>query len=277
MALTRESRRDINFGTSTAGNDYQGGISGNRRNIIWEVDNNRSFSQGFYNWWWRAYVPSNGSRSASSDIRFRSASLLIWEGAATLGNTAYFIESSGFVYPFNLTTGRFGTPISTGISQIGGAIAEGSYLWLVDDGRNIAEARSVSALNTVVPAQQINLGIGSWTGGVGFNGVLFFVDNAQNRIVAYTADNRERDTSNDVDLGAGNWTGAFVGGPLNNWIFVVNNSQNRAVAYRYSFSTPVRPSKGAIYIGSQKFDRVFIGDVEYQKIYIGDQLFWEKG
>ena len=93
--------------------------------------------------------------------------------------------------------------------------------------------------------RDIDLGNGSWEGGVSDGTTIWFVDDGADMAVAYVAATGVRDSTKDINLGGGSWAGGVSDGTT---IWFIESSFTKAVAY--VAATRVRDSTKDITLGS---------------------------
>ena len=116
--------------------------------------------------------------------------------------------------------------ITIGNSVWGGALNDGTTVWFIDDGNNIAKAYTAST-GSRNSSKDIRLYDAAWTGGV-FDGTTFwFIDFFNTKAAAYDSSGA-RDSSKDIDLPSARFFGAITDSTT---LWFVEDTGNTAQAY----------------------------------------------
>lgn len=119
--------------------------------------------------------------------------------------------------------------INLGSGSWTAALTDGTTVWFVNNTTNMAVGYQASNSNRGA-GFDISLGTGNWVAAVSDGTTLWFVNGDE--AVAYLASNRQRQSSDDIDLLAnGDWTGAATDETT---IWFVDDTTNIARAYRVS-------------------------------------------
>ena len=195
----------------------------------------------------RAYVASTRVRDEDKDIYFGRGQGAR-DGSVTDGTTLWFIGIST-AYAYNASTQA--RDANKDINLLSNASFKGGFtdrttLWFVGDTNDYARAYDLSKLLSRDPmavrddtrnlrdaTRDINLGTGSWRGGVRVGDDYWIIDDTTNYARAYfeRTNISARDTTKDLVLGSGagsDYTGAVTDGTT---FWITENSLDTAKAY----------------------------------------------
>ena len=157
-------------------------------------------------------------------------------------------SSTGFIFSNEYTnfTGISGTV--TGV--VGRDESLTPYLWITAGSRAYAYNWffSDNRVKTFNPARTINLGSGTWRGGVLTGSTIWFVNDTSNQAVEFRVSNGSR-TGRTISLGSGSWNGGFITTGTYIWFMDGNKARGWVLSSRtrqagLDFSFPAGTYRG---------------------------------
>ena len=135
-------------------------------------------------------------------------------GGISDGTTIWFVNNTTRIaVAYSVTTRRADAPknIALGTGNWSGACYDGTTLWFVDRALSRAVAYNAST-RTADTAKNIALVRGSYRGATSNGNILWFLDTDNpDRVYGYTANDRQRDFSNDIVLDTENFSVSWPG------------------------------------------------------------------
>ena len=167
-------------------------------------------------------------RIPSSDISLTDATY----AAACAARGVLYVATlrSRVIRRFNISTGATLSSftlggIGSGDRIDGSTATEGRVYWVNNSDEDaVAYAPQDNALPLRTSTFDISLPTGNWKGAANNGVTVWFLDDANDRTLAFDIATRTRDTTKDIAPGIGNWTGLVCNGPT---LWFVDNSARR--------------------------------------------------